>query len=203
MSLITTTPYMELKVQNMVCDRCKAVLQRELSEAGLEPVRMELGEIELAKAGPEHLPQIRQILERNGFELVEDESDQLISQVKALLIRGLESEETAGNVSEYLTRNMTRSYGTISKVFSSRVGMTIEKYFIHLKIEKVKEWIQMDSMRFSEIAYALHYSNSSHLARQFKSVTGMSMSEYRDLGRWERRPLDQIVQKNAGTMKER
>lgn len=59
----------------MVCDRCKAVLRRELSEAGLEPVRLELGEIELANAGPEHLPQIRLILERNGFELVEDESD--------------------------------------------------------------------------------------------------------------------------------
>lgn len=192
---------MELKVQNMVCDRCKAVLRRELAEAGLAPSRIELGEIELANAGPEHLPQIRLILERNGFELAEDETDQLVNQVKALLLRGLESEEMAGNVSEYLSRNLSRTYGTVSKVFSSRVGMTIEKYFIHLKIEKVKEWIQMDTMRFSEIAYALHYSNSSHLARQFKSVTGMSMTEYCDLGRWERRPLDQIVQKNAGTMK--
>lgn len=185
----------------MVCDRCKAVLKRDLTEAGLRPLRIELGEIELADANAEHLPQIRRILERNGFQLVEEEREQVVSQVKALLIRGLERDEITGTVSQYLSRHMTKGYGTVSKMFSSRVGMTIEKYYILLKLEKVKEWIQMDTMQFSEIAYALHYSSSSHLARQFKSVTGMSMTEYRDLGRWERRPLDQIVPRNTGNVK--
>jgi len=71
--------------------------------------------------------------------------------------------------------------------------LTIEKYFILLKMEKVKEEIQMGNKTFSEIAYDLDYKSSSHLAKQFKSVTGMSMSDYKKLQEWNRRPLDQIV----------
>ena len=81
----------------------------------------------------------------------------------------------------------------MSKLFSKTEGMTIEKYEINLKIEKVKELIQLGQLNFSEIAYILNYNNSGHLAKQFKNVTGMSMTEFKNLHKWNRKSLDQIV----------
>jgi AraC-like DNA-binding protein len=81
----------------------------------------------------------------------------------------------------------------LSRYFSKSEGMTLEKYLINLKIEKVKEHIQINHLNFSEIAYSLNYNNSSHLAKQFKSVTGISMSQYKKLQNWNRRELDKIV----------
>ncbi len=71
--------------------------------------------------------------------------------------------------------------------------MTIEKYEINLKIEKVKELIQLGQLNFSQIAYSLDYNNSGHLARQFKNVTEMSMTEFKNLQKWDRKSIDQIV----------
>ena len=88
---------------------------------------------------------------------------------------------------------MNRDYSLLSKLFSKTQGISIEKYVIHLKIEKVKEFIQMNNLGFSEVAYTMGYKSSSHLARQFKMVTGLSMSEYNNLQEWGRKSLDQIV----------
>lgn len=88
---------------------------------------------------------------------------------------------------------MHRDYSVISKLFSSNEGLTIEKYFIRLKIEKAKEYIQMGNLSFSEIAYTLNYKSGSHLAKQFKTITGMSMSNFKNLQLWDRQPLDRIV----------
>lgn len=97
------------------------------------------------------------------------------------------------NLSKHLSEKMNKDYSVLSKMFSAKEGLTIEKYFILLKIERVKEEIQMENKTFSEIAYDLNYKSSSHLAKQFKSISGMSMSEYRKVQDWNRRPLDQIV----------
>jgi len=88
---------------------------------------------------------------------------------------------------------MGKSYSTLSKTFSKSEGITLEKYLINLKIEKVKELIQLNQLNFSEIAYGLNYKNSSHLAKQFKLVTGMSMTDYKNLQDWDRKTLDKIV----------
>jgi len=92
-----------------------------------------------------------------------------------------------------LTKRFNKSYSALSKLFSRNEGITIEKYEINLKIEKVKELIQLGQLNFSQIAYSLNYNNSSHLARQFKNVTGMSMTVFKNLQKWNRKPLDQIV----------
>jgi AraC-like DNA-binding protein len=88
---------------------------------------------------------------------------------------------------------MGKSYSILSKTFSKSEGITLEKYFINLKIEKVKEYIQLQELNFSEIAYSLNYKNSSHLAKQFKQVTGMSMTDFKNLQIDNRKPLDEIV----------
>ncbi len=183
---------MHIKVKNMVCDRCKSVLKRELQKAGIEVVQIELGEVELSEGAKGQMGLIWEILMQNGFELIEDQEDSFIAEIKKNLIIALENG-IHQNLSDHLSKNMKKEYSMLSKMFSAKEGVTIERYFILLKIERVKEQIQMGSKTFSEIAYDLDYASSSHLAKQFKSVTGMSMTDYRKVQQWNRKSLDQIV----------
>jgi len=183
---------MRIKVKNMVCDRCKGVLRQEFQNVGIEVVHMDLGEVQFSDGAQKQLERIREILVKNGFELIEGVNESYIADIKKHLINALK-DDMHQNLSKYLSEKMNKDYSVLSKMFSAKEGLTIEKYFILLKIERVKEEIQMENKTFSEIAYDLNYKSSSHLAKQFKSITGMSMSEYRKVQDWNRRPLDQIV----------
>ncbi|MCR9225974.1 MAG: AraC family transcriptional regulator [Flavobacteriaceae bacterium] len=183
---------MRIKVKNMVCDRCKAVLNQEFGKAGIEVVQMELGEIQFAENAQRQMERIGEILTKNGFELIDDLSNSYIAEIKKHLINALQNDSHQ-NLSKYLSEKINKEYSVLSKMFSIKEGLTIEKYFILLKIERVKEEIQMGAKTFSEIAYDLNYKSSSHLAKQFKSITGLSMSDYKKLKDWNRKPLDQIV----------
>lgn len=182
-----------VKVKNMVCDRCKSVLKFELEQNGFRVAHIELGEIEFEEDPKPEINKIQEILSRNGFELVGDWKEQLITEIKNRLIIGLQDQTLNQNLSGYLSGKLNKDYSILSKLFSAVEGVTIEKYFIRLRIEKVKELIQMENKTFSEIAYHLGYASSSHLARQFKLVTGMSMGEYKKAQEWNRKSLDQIV----------
>lgn len=176
----------------MVCDRCKAILNQEFGNAGIEVVQMNLGEIQFSDNAQTQMERIREILTSNGFELIDDLDNSYIAEIKKHLINALQND-THQNLSKYLSEKMNKEYSVLSKMFSIKEGLTIEKYFILLKIERVKEEIQMGAKTFSEIAYDLNYKSSSHLAKQFRTVTGMSMSDYKKLKDWNRKPLDQIV----------
>ncbi len=184
---------MKVKVKNMVCDRCKKVLATELQKNGFQVLSIALGEVHFKDDVSDSIDSIRQVLEQNGFELVEEENQILVNAIKNYLIMALEGEGLRQNLSGYLSGKLNKDYSVLSKHFSSNEGLTIEKYFIRLKIEKVKELIQMKNKTFSEIAYELNYANSGHLAKQFKSITGMSMSEYQKANNSDRKSLDQIV----------
>ena len=95
--------------------------------------------------------------------------------------------------SEYLASMLHRDYKILSKLFSKNENTTIEKYFIKLKIEKVKELIQLQQYSFSDIAYLLDYSSVNHLSRQFKNITGTSMTDYKNAEDWERSFYDEII----------
>ena len=95
--------------------------------------------------------------------------------------------------SEHLAAELHRDYKMLSKIFSKKENITIEKYFIKLKIERVKELIQLQQLVFSDIAYLLDYSSVNHLSRQFKNVTGLSMTDYKNSQIWERSFLDEII----------
>jgi len=184
---------MKVHVKNMVCDRCKSVLENEFTKAGFLVDHIALGEINFSNEINLDMETIKEILNRHGFEMIEDNQTLLVSKIKAYLIELLNNNESDVNLTVFLASKMNKDYSIISKVFSSRQELTIEKYFIKLKIEKVKELIQMNNMSFSEIAYSLNYKNSSHLAKQFKSITGLSMSEYKNLQNWNRKGIDKIV----------
>lgn len=178
----------------MVCERCKTVLKQELENAGIGIVSIELGELVVLDEISVSKSVIQEIANRNGFEIIDNPTSELVENVKSLLIGAVENLKCfEENTSSFLSQRLKTDYSIISKTFSATTGITVEKYLIRLKIEKAKELLQMKTMTFSEIAYALDYSAASHLAKQFKSVTGMSMTEYRKLQKWNRKKLDRII----------
>ena len=176
----------------MVCDRCKSTVLHELEVLGYDIKSVELGQIILNKNTTLQHSKLEEVLTKHGFEIIKDEKEVLIEEIKIALINKIENQDNA-NLSTFLTKRFNKSYSALSKLFSKNEGMTIEKYEINLKTEKVKEMIQLGQLNFSEIAFSLNYNNSGHLARQFKNVTGMSMTEFKNLQKWDRKPIDQIV----------
>lgn len=179
----------------MVCDRCKTLLEQEFKKAGIGFESIKLGEVVYKENKDNNEEIIEGILKRNGFELMKGTSETIIENIKIELIKAINKAENdlGENMSMHLSKKLNKEYSVLSKMFSKEEGMTIEKYYIYLKIEKTKELVQMNELNFSEIAYSLNYKSSSHLASQFKSVTGMSMGDYRKLQQWDRKPLDKIL----------
>jgi AraC-like DNA-binding protein len=167
------------------------VLQ-ELNALGYKIHSLDLGQVVLNDDIPMTIGEVEETLKKHGFEVIKDETDVMIEEIKIALINRIENHDDL-NLSTALTRKFNKSYSTLSKLFSKSEGITIEKYEINLKIEKVKELIQMGQLNFSEIAYRLNYSNSGHLAKQFKNITGISMTEFKNLHKWERKSIDKIV----------
>ncbi|WP_179335220.1 helix-turn-helix domain-containing protein [Winogradskyella costae] len=181
-----------LIIKNMVCARCKSTIVDLLERHGLDIESIALGKVVVKQDFKTKYDLIKSELKDLGFELIEDESKALIEQIKVLVIQYI-SENTSEPIISKITKEIGKNDSAISKLFSKSEGLTLEKYIINLKIEKVKEYIQLNQLNFSEIAYQLNYNNSSHLAKQFKSVTGMSMTDYKKLQDWDRKALDQIV----------
>ena len=168
-------------IKNMVCDRCIKVLKNEIQAQGITVNQIELGRVQLEITDENEIKNLKEIIHNNGFELIDSVEDKIIEQVKIQLIKLMEDiplnlQET---LSSYLAKKMHQDYSKISKVFSLTEGITIEKYFIKLKIEKVKELVQAQDKNFTEISQLLDYSHINHLSRQFKTETGLSLSQYK------------------------
>ncbi|MCP9200609.1 AraC family transcriptional regulator [Gramella sp. GC03-9] len=185
----------DFHIKNMVCDRCIKVLEDELFKANISLLDIELGRLRLNINEKEQLNKLIEILERNGFALITSTEDKLTEKVKIELIKLMDELplKIDGKLSDFLANKLQRDYSKISKMFSITEGITIEKYFIKLRIEKVKELIQTPDYNFTEISQLLDYSNVNHLSKQFKSETGMSLSDYKDGQKNFRNPLDKIV----------
>lgn len=179
----------------MVCDRCIKVLTDELKEKKIDLLEIELGRIKLNVQNSEDKEILVSILEKNGFSLIDSPEKQLVEQVKIELIKLLKQLplDIDRKLSTYLEEKLHKEYSKTSKLFSIKEGITIEKYFIKLKIEKVKELIQNQEYNFTEMGQLLNYSNINHLSRQFKSETGMSLTNYKIHQKNERNSLDRII----------
>ncbi len=186
-----------LYIKNMVCDRCIRVVREELEGLGLTVADVQLGRAEvLPPATGLDLEEVSQTLETNGFALLQDLQAQMVDRIKTSILDLIHSdglEELHFNYSYYISQQVGRSYSYLSSLFSQVENLTIEKYFILLKIEKVKELLVYDELTLSEIAYRLGYSSPQHLSGQFKAVTGLTPTAFRR-GKGKRRPLDQVRQ---------
>lgn len=189
-------PFINLRIKNMVCPRCIRVVKEELDKLGYTTTieRLGLARIEYSGNSPD-MNEISQILEQNGFELLVDKNAKIIDNIKTLIIDLIYQdrlEEMNTNLSDYLVQKLNHDYSFLSTLFSSVESITIEKYFILQKIERVKELLIYNELTLSEIAYQLGYSNVQYLSNQFKKITGMSPSRFKSLRDRARYTIDKI-----------
>ena len=188
----------EYWIKHMVCRRCLKVIRQELHDLGIEVLSLELGKLTVnaPEIGIAEVDQkVVDVLHSNGFEIAKSEEEMIVEKIKIGLISLVTNVPInhKGNTSVYLVDLLHRDYKVLSKVFSRNENITIEKYFIKLKIEKVKELIQLGQYSFSDIAYMLDYSSVNHLSAQFKEIMGMSMTDYKNGQMWQRDFLDEII----------
>src|SRR6478736_4605225 len=183
-----------LHVKNMVCGRCIRVVNEDFSSLGIKVLRIDLGEVEIESEKPLDRNEISKTLALAGFELIEDKNIKLVEKIKSLIIDLIHhsSKELKGNFSDYLSKEIGKDYSSLSSLFSSVENLTIEKFIIYQKIEKVKEWLSYDEHSISEIAFKLGYSSAAHLSSQFKQVTGLTPSAFKQSKNIPRKPLDNI-----------
>lgn len=171
------------------------VVKDELEKAGYHPVQVELGEVDIQEQPQKaELDSLNTLLKQLGFELIDNRKATIIEKIKTLLIERVNDKQQDGqeNISLMLTRKLNYEYNYLSNLFSEVEGTTIEKYFISLKIEKVKELLMYDELSLSEIAYALGYSSVAHLSSQFKKITGLTPSFYKEMKEHKRRNIDEL-----------
>ena len=186
-----------LHIRNMVCDRCIRVVREELEKLGYKIENIILGEAQITSDKKMvDINQIKKTLEENGFELIDDKQAKLIEEIKIALIDLIHhksaNELEKISLSKFLAEKFHQSYQHISSLFSSKEGITIEKYFIDQKIEKAKELLVYNELTLSEISYRLGYSSVQHLSNQFKKVTGFTPSEFKKLRVKKRLSLDKV-----------
>lgn len=187
---------MKIHVKNMVCSRCKMMVQSILEEMDLHPVQVDLGEVELKEEqlSDDTKRRLREELQSVGFDLLDDRRSRTIEKIKNLITDLVQNRqnEIDENLSEYLVRHLHQDYGALSTLFSQVEGRTIENYYIHQRIEKVKELLVYDEFTLSEIADRLNYSSVAYLSSQFKKVTGLTPTQFKKLRRVPRKPLDEL-----------
>jgi len=187
---------MDFYIKNMVCNRCIMVVQQVFERLGYPPVRIALGEVETKEPiRDEALTELRKNLIGFGFELIDDTKSQLIEKIKTVvieMIRYKKDENIKINHSAYIESMLNRDYNYLSNLFSEVTGVTIEKYIINQKIERVKELLVYDELTLNEIAWELGYSSTAYLSVQFKKITGLTPGHFKHIKDNKRKPLDQV-----------
>ncbi|WP_166923234.1 helix-turn-helix domain-containing protein [Flavobacterium poyangense] len=184
-----------LFIKNMVCNRCILVIQNELDKLGIETTNIKLGEVTLKKdLITEEREAVENVLNPLGFQLIDDKKSRIIEKIKNIIIDLVHHQEndTKTNLSDVLSNALHNDYNYLSNLFSDIEGTTIEKYFIAQKIEKVKELLVYDELSLSEIADRMNYSSVAYLSNQFKKVTGLTPSHFKNVREDKRKPLDKV-----------
>lgn len=179
----------------MVCDRCKSSVEGILENLKIDHSDIQLGEVSLEERPTTELNEkLAEELNKAGFELLQDKDSRLISRIKSEVIRFVHHarDYEGQTLSAHLSVHLNKEYSTLSKLFSTVEGRTIEHYYIQQRIEKVKELLIYDELTLSEIAFKLGYSSVAHLSGQFKKITGMTPSAFKKLGASGRQKLDEV-----------
>lgn len=182
-------------IKNMVCDRCIMVVQTELEKLGLDAKNIKLGEVILSKEITSlEKENLSKTLEPLGFEVIDDKKGRIIEKIKNIIIDLVHHQDSdvKTNLSDVLSDKLHHDYNYLSNLFSEVEGTTIEKYFIAQKVEKVKELLVYDELSLSEIANHLNYSSVAYLSNQFKKVTGLTPSHFKQIKEDKRKPLDKV-----------
>ena len=180
----------------MICQCCIRVIREDLEQAGIT-----VDEISLGKATIQYdddlisYEDIRKVLLDLGTDLIETRENRLVEEIKLAvieLIHHMNNVDSMVRKSEYLVEKMGLTYSYLSRIFSTHEHITLEKYMILHKIERIKELIDQDEFTLSEIAYMMDYSSVQYLSNQFKQLTGMTVSQYKESDRSSKKPIDKL-----------
>lgn len=186
---------MKLYIQNMVCIRCQMVVKAELEKLGLPYTYVRIGEAEIiGEIQPEQMKQLKSDLEKAGLLLMENKKSILVESIKSAIIELVHytEDQIKVNLSDYLSDKLNYDYTYLANLFSEVKGVTIEKFYLTHKIERVKEMIVYDELNITEIAYKMSYSSVAHLSSQFKKYTGLTPSQFKNLKNKPRHTLENI-----------
>lgn len=187
---------MELNIRNMVCRHCIAAVTRTLTDMGLAPRQVSLGHavIEPDELLPQQLSELKSRLAEGGFTLAAHPDEEMVEQAKLAVMELVRSDADASRarLSALVEERAGVPYDTVSRTFSRLEGRTIDRYYILQRVERVKELLDAGALTVSEIAYRTGFSSVAHLSRQFKSVTGMTPTDYLALPMPRRAGIDRI-----------
>lgn len=189
----------KIYIKNMVCPRCIMAVEGILKALEIDVLRIELGKITLKNSLPSiSREKLSEKLSSVGFELLEQGASILISQIKAIIIESIHHSESPmeGKISAFISSKLNKDYASLSRLFSSVEGITIEKFVTKQKIEKVKELLFYNELTLSEIAYQMNYSSVAHLSAQFKKETGLSATKFKNQRELNRKSLDDLGTKS-------
>jgi len=186
---------LKLYIKNMVCIRCKMVVKAELKKLGVHYVAVDLGEADIKDdISEQQLAELDIALRKSGLELMDDKKSLLVERIKMVIIELVHytEDQIKINLSDYLAEKLNHNYTYLSNLFTEVKGTTIEKFYLAHKIEKVKELLVYDELSLTEIAYKLHYSSVAHLSNQFKKITGLTPSHFKQLKKKRREALGNV-----------
>lgn len=175
---------MRLYIKYMVSLRCKMLVKEELIKLGLSNCTVDLGVVDIQDiVTEEQLEAFRNKLKMAGLELLDDKKSIMVEKIKNVIIEMIHNAEDIPDVndSDYISEKLGYDYTYLSNTFTDVKGMTIQKFIIMHRIEKVKELLLYDEDNLTEIAYKLNYSSVAHLSNQFKKVTGFTPSFFKEM----------------------
>ena len=179
----------------MVSNRCKIAVKEVLKKLGLHFVIVDLGEVDVMEdLSAEQSGHLKIALFNEGFELMDDKKAVLIEKIKNIIIDLIHHTETTikTNFSDFLSEKLNYDYTYLANLFSEVQGSTIEHFIISHKVERIKELIIYGELNMTEIAWKMNYSSVAHLSNQFKKVTGLSPSHFKQLKEKRRSPIEEI-----------
>ncbi len=179
----------------MVSNRCKMAVKEKLRKLGLHFIMVDLGEVEIMETiSSDQHEQLKKSLKESGLELMDDKRAVLIEKIKNVIIEMVHHSDgmIKVNFSDYLSEKLNHDYTYLANLFSEIQGTTIEHFIIEHKVERIKELIIYDELNITEIAWKMNYSSVAHLSNQFKKVTGLSPSHFKQLKEKRRTPIEEI-----------
>ena len=182
--MIFKTNHLKLYIKYMVSLRCKMIVKEELKKLGLRSLIVDLGMVDIMEQiTPDQREQLKNNLLKSGLELLDDKKSILIEKIKNVITEMIHySDELPKiNYSDFISEKLNYDYTYLANIFSEVKGITIQQFIIIHKIERVKELLLYDELNLSEISYKLNYSSVSHLSKQFKKVTGLSPTYFKQL----------------------
>lgn len=177
-------PTVSIHIRNMVSSRCIRAVEQLVQDHGMQVTEMvSLGRVGVQYERPEQLIAFEDGLKTEGFTVVRHADEQLVEAIKGaaieLFYHGNNTNSLLRN-SDHLSERTGQPYTVLSRVFSERTGITLERYIILLKTERVKELLSYHDLSLSEISYQMGYSSVQYLSTQFKQVTGVTVSEFKE-----------------------